>query len=78
MRLCRTCGPVHAGACDADAFAEYETWMEYDLAWLGACEALLRLPGHSPGADREVRYALGREEVEEVDHEIAKWQGDAV
>ncbi len=36
----------------------YEEWMQLDLAWLACCEALVRLPGHSPGADREVHYAL--------------------
>lgn len=35
----------------------YETWMELDLAWLEQCEALVRLPGASPGADREVARA---------------------
>lgn len=33
---------------------EYEEWMALDLAWLDVCDALLRLPGVSPGADREV------------------------
>lgn len=36
---------------------EYEKWMEYDFEWLGQCDALLRLPGESPGADREVEFA---------------------
>lgn len=36
----------------------YEEWIAYDLAWLGHCDALLRLPGESPGADREVLLAL--------------------
>lgn len=36
---------------------EYETWMQLDLAWLSVCEAVLRLPGDSPGADREVEFA---------------------
>lgn len=35
----------------------YETWMEWDLAWLAKCDALVRLPGLSPGADREVDRA---------------------
>lgn len=38
-------------ACD------YETWLAYDLAWLLVCDAVLRLPGLSPGADREVQHA---------------------
>lgn len=40
-------------------FAEhhYETWMDLDFKWLEKCDVLLRLPGHSPGADREVAHA---------------------
>jgi hypothetical protein len=32
----------------------YEHWMKLDLAWLAKCDVLVRLPGESPGADREV------------------------
>ncbi len=32
----------------------YEYWLRLDLAWLKACDALIRLPGESSGADREV------------------------
>ena len=32
----------------------YETWIKYDLVFLPACEALIRLPGESAGADDEV------------------------
>jgi hypothetical protein len=35
----------------------YEDWLEQDFAWLDVCDALLRLPGESPGADREVARA---------------------
>jgi hypothetical protein len=35
----------------------YETWMLVELAWLEACDGLVRLPGDSPGADREVERA---------------------
>lgn len=38
----------------------YETWMDLDFEWVTACDALLRIPGHSPGADREVAYAAER------------------
>ena len=31
----------------------YESWLEYDSGWLEVCEAVLRLPGKSNGADRE-------------------------
>jgi hypothetical protein len=33
-------------------------WYRFDLHWLEACDALLRLPGESPGADAEVVHAL--------------------
>ena len=36
---------------------EYEKWLLWDLEWLAVCDALLRLPGESPGADRECRAA---------------------
>ena len=31
----------------------YEDWIKLDLAWLKLCDAVVRLPGESPGADRE-------------------------
>lgn len=36
----------------------YETWMQLDLEWIKRCNALIRLPGVSPGGDREVACAL--------------------
>jgi hypothetical protein len=38
----------------------YEDWMEYDFAIIERCDALLRLPGVSEGADREVEFAEDR------------------
>ena len=35
----------------------YERWMELDLEWLLVCDMVLRLPGESAGADREVKLA---------------------
>ncbi len=35
----------------------YEEWMALDRVWLAQCEAVLRLPGESAGADREERQA---------------------
>ena len=35
----------------------YEEWVEIDKAWLYVCDALLRLPGESPGADNELEIA---------------------
>lgn len=36
----------------------YETWMELDRVWLLQCDALLRLPGFSPGAEKEWLTAI--------------------
>lgn len=36
---------------------EYEFWMKQDFEWLKMCDALLRIPGESAGADREVQLA---------------------
>lgn len=35
-----------------------DTWLELDKAFLLACDAMLRLPGESPGADQEVVWAV--------------------
>ena len=35
----------------------YEFWTAMDLHWIYNCDALLRLPGESSGADAEVAYA---------------------
>ncbi len=35
----------------------YEDWLTLDLEWLTCCDAVLRLPGESAGADREVALA---------------------
>lgn len=39
------CGTTHAD------------WMDADLPWVEAADVVLRLPGHSPGSDREVEHA---------------------
>jgi Domain of unknown function (DUF4406) len=36
---------------------EYERWLTYDFEWIKVCEALIRMPGESKGADREVEWA---------------------
>ena len=35
----------------------HEYWMEMDEEWVATCDAIVRLPGKSAGADREVRQA---------------------
>lgn len=37
--------------------ADYEVWTRQDFEWLEMCEALIRLPGESAGADAEVERA---------------------
>ncbi len=36
---------------------DYETWMALDFEWIAQCEALVRLPGHCPGCEREIQRA---------------------
>jgi len=36
----------------------YEEWLEYDNQWIPCCDAVLRMPGESSGADKEVALAL--------------------
>ena len=35
----------------------YEQWMELCFEWIPVCDCLLRLPGKSDGADKEVELA---------------------
>lgn len=35
----------------------YETWLAYDNMWLIVCDAVIRLPGKSLGADQEEQLA---------------------
>lgn len=52
---------------------DYEQWMRLDFAWLEVCQALIRLPGESSGADREVEAAhrLGIAVYDSVDAFLA-------
>jgi hypothetical protein len=36
---------------------EYEFWIAQDMEWLRSCDALVRLPGPSAGADAESKEA---------------------
>lgn len=36
---------------------QHDDWLKLDHEWLKVCEALVRLPGESLGADQEVRWA---------------------
>jgi hypothetical protein len=37
----------------------YQYWLEYSMNWLRQCDFVIRMPGESEGADKEV--ALARE-----------------
>jgi hypothetical protein len=37
----------------------YEDWIAHDLEWLAVCDAVLRIPGDSGGADLETSEARG-------------------
>jgi hypothetical protein len=34
-----------------------EDWLGWDLKWLELCDMLIRLPGESPGSEKEVKFA---------------------
>ncbi len=36
----------------------YEDWLRLDIEWLEVCDALVRLPGESSGADGEIKRAV--------------------
>lgn len=36
---------------------EYWWWLKYDFEWLKCCDALVRIPGESPGAEKEIAFA---------------------
>lgn len=37
----------------------YDMWLDLDFEWIPACDCMVRLPGESSGADREVKFAEG-------------------
>jgi len=37
---------------------DVQFWYDYDMHWLKECDALLRIPGESIGADKEEAFAL--------------------
>jgi len=36
----------------------WDEWLEFDKFWVSQCDALIRIPGISPGGDVEVNYAI--------------------
>jgi hypothetical protein len=52
----------------------WEEWIEYDLEVLTRCDAVLRLPGESKGADREMEeaYRLNKD-MFYSERDLLKW-----
>ena len=46
---------------DVISHKDYDTWLDYDLQWVAKCDALIRIPGESPGGDVEVEFAKANE-----------------
>jgi hypothetical protein len=80
---CRVCEKpaFHPEATHSDV--SHETWLDMDLAWVAVADGVLRLPGESVGADKEVAFALEKgipvfTSIEDaVSHFINKKQGAA-
>lgn len=52
----------------------YEDWIKVDKEWVLACDCVLRLPGESSGADREVELAIpNRKPVFYSIRTLVKW-----
>lgn len=70
------CGTGVAPGAEVDG-VHYETWMEMDFAVIRKCSMLLRLPGESAGADREVEYAqqIGVPVFHSIE-ELVNWVND--
>ena len=49
--------PLHSHFLHMHSPQPYETWIEQDKEWVLVCDAVLRLPGASKGADGEVELA---------------------
>lgn len=54
-----------------------EEWLQWDFQWLDACDALVRLPGASPGSDREVKRAHANGQpvyiLQDLDGDLTEW-----
>lgn len=46
---------------DMIAPVSYEAYMQYDFDTIAECDAVLRMPGESAGADRELAFARERD-----------------
>ena len=55
---------------------DYDIWAKWDMVWLEFCEAVLRLPGLSPGADKECAWALANGLTVYMDIEVVPRGGN--
>ena len=67
--------PLHSHFMQMVYPKPYAVWLDWDLTWLKCCDALLRLPGKSNGADIEVSCAKVNEipvfySIEELIYEL--------
>jgi hypothetical protein len=55
----------------------YEKWLEIDCYWLDKCDCLLRLPGESDGADKELNrmIMLGKPVFYNIDDLVCYYKG---
>jgi len=59
-----------------DTDLTYDTWLDCDLPWVEVCDAVLRLPGESAGADRECNHARSKDiPVYDSVDELLDWFG---
>lgn len=52
--------PVMTWMWDLYSKKSQREWLEYDFGLIAIADAILRIPGPSPGSDEEVGYAVGR------------------
>lgn len=53
---------------------DVDFWYSYDLALLWVCDAILRLPGKSTGADNEVAFAEEHAiRIFDKEHRVIQW-----
>lgn len=66
--------PHHSYCLDQMKSRPYEDWMAIDAKWISVCDALYRMPGYSPGADREedLAFQMGKPIFKSID-EVKKW-----
>jgi hypothetical protein len=72
-----TFGTVYATAAAVHPGTTHDDWLDADLPWVAVSHAVLRLPGESSGADKEVALAgsLGIPVFDSVDAVVAWLKG---